>query len=122
MQTDDLNQQKYKKILPYLNEKQTRIVLAAEAESMGRGGLSKVSKLTGISRVTLNMGIKELAQSSTEEKIKNERIRKSGGGRKKATEKNKHLAKISLLLFQHIIFKIKQFQHIIQQTNSSLSL
>ena len=92
MQTDDLNQQKYKKILPYLNEKQTRIVLAAEAESMGRGGLSKVSKLTGISRVTLNMGIKELAQSSTEEKIKNERIRKSGGGRKKATEKNKHLA------------------------------
>jgi len=92
MQTDDLNQQKYKKILPYLNEKQTRIVLAAEAESMGRGGLSKVSKLTGISRVTLNMGIKELAQSATNDIIKNERIRKSGGGRKKATEKNECLA------------------------------
>jgi len=94
MQTDDLNQQKYKKILPYLNEKQTRIVLAAEAESMGRGGLSKVSKLTGISRITLNMGIKELALSATVDTLKNERIRKSGGGRKKATEKNKNLAKI----------------------------
>ena len=92
MQTDDLNQQKYKKILPYLNEKQTRIVLAAEAESMGRGGLSKVSKLTGISRITLNMGIKELALSATVDTLKNERIRKSGGGRKKATEKNKNLA------------------------------
>jgi len=94
MQTDDLNQQKYKKILPYLNEKQTRIILAAEAESMGRGGLSKVSKLTGISRITLNMGIKELALSATVDTLKNERIRKSGGGRKKATEKNKNLAKI----------------------------
>ena len=92
MQTDDLNQQKYKKILPYLNEKQTRIILAAEAESMGRGGLSKVSKLTGISRITLNMGIKELALSATVDTLKNERIRKSGGGRKKATEKNKNLA------------------------------
>ena len=76
MQTDDLNQAKYKKILPYLNEKQTRIVLAAEAESMGRGGLSKVSKLTGISRVTLNMGIKELALSLANDTLKNERIRK----------------------------------------------
>ena len=92
MQTDDLNQAKYKKILPYLNEKQTRIVLAAEAESMGRGGLSKVSKLTGISRVTLNMGIKELALSLANDTLKNERIRKSGGGRKKATEKDKNLA------------------------------
>jgi hypothetical protein len=92
MQTDDLNQAKYKKILPYLNEKQTRIVLAAEAESMGRGGLSKVSKLTGISRVTLNMGIKELALSPANDTLKNERIRKSGGGRKKATEKDKNLA------------------------------
>lgn len=94
MQTDKLIQMKYKKILPFLNEKQTRIVLAAEAESMGRGGLSKVSKLSGISRVTLNMGIKELASLSTKELGSNERIRKEGGGRKKATEKNKNLEKV----------------------------
>lgn len=93
MQTDNLIQLKYKKILPFLNERQTRIVLAADAESMGRGGLSKVSKLSGISRVTLNMGIKELALLSSNEVISKERIRKGGGGRKKATEKNKDLEK-----------------------------
>jgi len=94
MQTDKLIQMKYKKILPFLNEKQTRIVLAADAESMGRGGLSKVSKLSGISRVTLNIGIKELASISTKDLIINERIRKEGGGRKKETEKNKDLEKV----------------------------
>lgn len=93
MQTDKLIQLKYKKILPYLNEKQTRIVLAAEAESMGRGGLSKVSKLSGISRVTLNIGIKEL-DSLVSSEAPPERIRKEGGGRKKETEKNKNLEKV----------------------------
>lgn len=94
MQTDKLIQMKYEKILPFLNEKQTRIVLAADAESMGRGGLSKVSKLSGISRVTLNIGIKELASTSTKDLIINERIRKEGGGRKKETEKNKDLERV----------------------------
>ena len=94
MQTDKLIQMKYEKILPFLNEKQTRIVLAADAESMGRGGLSKVSKLSGISRVTLNIGIKELALTCTKDIIITERIRKEGGGRKKETEKNKDLEKV----------------------------
>jgi len=94
MQTDKLLQIKYEKILPFLNEKQTRIVLAADAESMGRGGLSKVSKLSGISRVTLNMGIKELSSITSKDLAGNERIRKEGGGRKKETEKNKDLEKL----------------------------
>jgi len=94
MQTDHLIQKKYKKILPYLNEKQTRIVLAADAESMGRGGLSRVSRLSGISRVTLNIGIKELTSKPTTELNTNERIRKEGGGRKKETDKNKNIEKV----------------------------
>lgn len=94
MQTDNLIRKKYKKILPYLNEKQIRIVLAADAESMGRGGLSKVSKLSGISRVTLNIGIKELASSSVRAVESRARVRKEGGGRKKETEKNKNLGKV----------------------------
>jgi len=94
MQTDKLIQLKYEKILPFLNEKQTRIVLAADAESMGRGGLSKVSKLSGISRVTLNIGIKELSSAPSSELRGKDRIRKEGGGRKKETEKNKDLEKV----------------------------
>jgi hypothetical protein len=94
MQTDKLIKIKYQKMVPFLNERQKRIVLAADAESMGRGGLSKVSKLSGVSRVTLNIGIKELASTSLADLSVNQRIRKEGGGRKKETNKNKDLGKI----------------------------
>ncbi len=94
MQTNNLIRTKYKKILPHLNEKQTRIVLAADAESMGRGGLSKVSKLSGISRVTLNIGIRELASVPEKKDATNARIRKADGGRKKKTKKNNNLEKV----------------------------
>ena len=95
MGTDILLKAKFDKILPLLNEKQRRMVLAAEAESMGRGGLFKVSKLSGVSRVTLNIGMQEIALPS---KIANssvkERIRKKGGGRKKKTAGDTNLKKI----------------------------
>lgn len=41
-------------LLPLLGEKETRLVLAADAKILGRGGLSKVASLSGVSRVTLN--------------------------------------------------------------------
>ena len=92
MQADILLEAKYEKILPLLNEKQKRMILAAEAESMGRGGLIKVSKLSGISRVTLNIGIKEIAAISSSKSLPTEeRIRNAGGGRKKKTEINENL-------------------------------
>ena len=83
MQSDIILKKKYEEILPILNEKQTRLILAAEAKSMGRGGLSKVSELSGMSRVTLNIGIKELASATRPGVVKKGRIRKEGGGRKK---------------------------------------
>lgn len=95
MQTEASLKLKYKKILPLLNEKQTRMVLAAEAESIGRGGLSKVAALSGISRVTLNAGAKEILNSAPADKpVANSRVRKEGGGRKKKTEQNKGTLKI----------------------------
>jgi transposase len=93
MQRDDLLKEKYDTLLPLLNEKQTRLVLAADAKSMGRGGLSKVAKLSGVSRVTLNAGLKDLA-SETKDKVSDKRSRKTGGGRKKATEKDIWLSKV----------------------------
>lgn len=92
--TETLLAIKYEKLLPFLNEKEKRIVLAADAESMGRGGLSKVSRISGISRVTLNLGKKELAFFDPITSSKTDRIRKVGGGRKKETEKNENLEKV----------------------------
>ena len=53
------------KILPYLDEHQTRLYLAAESESLGRGGITKISELTGVHRNTISAGIKDLNDDIT---------------------------------------------------------
>lgn len=92
MQTDILLQEKLTTFNNLLNEKDRRLVLAAEAKSLGRGGLSKVSKLSGISRVTLNAGMKELEENLIYTPVKSKN-RKEGGGRKKEIQKNVSLQK-----------------------------
>jgi len=79
---------KYKKIFPLLNEKQRRLVAASDAEFIGRGGIVKVSQASGMSRSTINIGMKELQSGSIAEK---ERSRKAGGGRKTLFETNPSL-------------------------------
>jgi hypothetical protein len=80
-------QDKLRKIAIILNEKQRRIVFAAEAEQLGRGGKSKISVLTGMSRSTLNVGFADLKSLSDNSLVvDNEKIRSFGGGRKKITE------------------------------------
>jgi hypothetical protein len=74
--------EKLEKISPYLNEKQRRIVYAAEAEQLGRGGKTLICNMTGISRPTLNQGLQELSGRS-ESPFDMKRIRKKGAGRKK---------------------------------------
>jgi len=73
---------KIKKIMPLLNEKQKRIYLASEAEAIGYGGISEISRLTGVSRTAITRGKKELEEENTVER-ETERLRKKGGGRKK---------------------------------------
>ena len=83
MVTDLQLQEKYKQLLPYLDEKTSRLYLASEALSLGRGGKVKVSKLAGVSRVRINKGISELESSiSDPSNVQVHRIRKEGGGRK----------------------------------------
>jgi transposase len=79
--------QAYNIMLQNLNEKQRRIYLATEALRIGFGGISKVSQESGISRVTITNGIKEVQRGVQA----NGRIRKEGGGRKRATEQKPQL-------------------------------
>ena len=69
-------------MLPLLNEKQKRIYLATEAESIGYGGISEVSRISGVSRVTITRGIQEKKEENIGLKETVD-IRKKGGGRKK---------------------------------------
>jgi transposase len=93
MQTEDLLREKYSLLLPHLNEKERRLVLASDAKSYGRGGLSLISKIVGVSRVTLNSGLRDLEKKIDSDKKNQKTIRKSGGGRKKETVKNVELQK-----------------------------
>lgn len=75
---------RYDRLKPYLNEKVKRLVLAAEAKSIGWGGIDRVSRATGASNDTISKGIKELDEEP--EVIESGKIRKPGGGRKKIIE------------------------------------
>ena len=77
-----------------LNERDRRIYFATEALRLGHGGISIVSKISGISRVTISHGIEEVKRGTS----LTERIRKAGGGRKKITNKYPQIRKeLSLL-------------------------
>ncbi len=87
MQDDKRLEEKFTLLLPHLDEKGKRLYLASESIGLGRGGISKTSKLTGFSRVTITAGIKELRYSVIKkEEFKS--IRKAGGGRKKSVVKD----------------------------------
>ena len=82
MDNDSKLTEKLRSILPYLNERQQRLLLAAEARSLGYGGVSQISRTTGISRPTIYRGLRELDQESEGLLL----IRQSGGGRKRIEE------------------------------------
>ena len=51
---------KYSALEIYFDERTRRIWGAVEARSLGRGGMSRVSEATGMSRATLQLGMKEI--------------------------------------------------------------
>src|SRR5438309_1264686 len=71
-------QKKLRRLWPHLNERSRRMLAAAEATEIGYGGVSLVSRACGLSRVTIMNGIRELDAPPLPE----ERIRRSGGGRR----------------------------------------
>jgi len=74
---------KYTMLSDSLNERQRRLWAATETLSLGYGAISAVSRATGISRVTITRGIKEIDEESH---LPPGRSRLSGGGRKKGCE------------------------------------
>jgi transposase len=70
-------------ILPFLNEKQRRLLAASEATSIGRGGIQILSEITGMDRKTIRRGVEDLKNKSKDV----DRVRAQGGGRKKIVDK-----------------------------------
>ncbi len=82
--------QRYEFIGVHLSEKDKRLWVASESNTIGRGGDTIVQQATGLSRVTISRGKKDL---DTKDSVSSKRIRKVGGGRKRLADKNPALIK-----------------------------
>jgi transposase len=89
MEDQSAIRRRHEMLQPLLDERSRRLVLAAEAAALGRGGIAAVARATGASRPMIARGISEI--ESTEEPLPKGRIRRSGAGRKRTVEQDPSL-------------------------------
>ena len=81
-------QQKFAQLRPVMDERLCRLWAAAEALALGHGGITLVSRATGVSRKRIGTGIRELRAAEVlapKGPARPARIRRPGGGRKPKT-------------------------------------
>ena len=83
MNDDSRLRQRLTTVLPHLNERQRRLLLAAEAQALGHGGIARVARAAGVSRPTIYRGLADLTQP-----VATARVRRAGGGRKRSSERD----------------------------------
>src|SRR6266699_1348662 len=71
---------RYRELSPVLDERGRRRFAATEARAYGYGGVSVVSRITGMARSTIARGVEEIIEDK--EPVETGRIRQPGGGRK----------------------------------------
>lgn len=92
---------KYVAIKSELDEKSRRLWAAAEANSIGHGGIKAVSRATGIAVSTIRIGQSEITLSSNIRKgNESRRIRRKGAGRKLLIEQDSELLELLDLLVE----------------------
>jgi len=79
---------RFKHVERYLDERTRRVLAAAEAKAAGRGGISEVARSTGVSRSAIRSGLKELRFNDESVPADLSRVRRPGGGRKRADAKD----------------------------------
>jgi len=84
MDTLEAIKEKYELLSGILDERGRRVWAAVEARYQAHGGISLVSKATGLSRTTIHAGVKDLGTGPNASK-QTVRIRQPGGGRKPLT-------------------------------------
>ncbi len=77
---------KFRALTVVMDERMRRRWAASEAIELGRGGVSCVAKATGMSRTTVLAGVREMKDQEDPQTSVQPRIRRPGGGRKKAEQ------------------------------------
>jgi transposase len=79
-------ERRWLRVLSTLNEAQARLYVAEKALELGRGGISRLAQLTGMSRPTIYKGAAELRAKRAVLPAQTGRIRQAGGGRKRVED------------------------------------
>jgi hypothetical protein len=87
---------KFGVILPHLDERQRRLYLASEARALGHGGIRLVARAAGVREATVSLGVGELESGA--EPLG--RVRRPGGGRKRAADLDRGLVPALLALVE----------------------
>jgi hypothetical protein len=82
MEIEAMIRSKYLLLSPALDERRRRLWAGAEARALGRGGIAQVQRATGMAFNTIYRGLREL---EAPELLVPDRVRRPGGGRKRAT-------------------------------------
>lgn len=73
---------KFAVLFPHLDERQRRLLMAAEARGLGHGGIRAVARAAGVSGTTVRKGLADLEAGQ----FLTGRVRRPGGGRKRVAE------------------------------------
>ncbi|MFJ3968726.1 ISAzo13 family transposase [Streptomyces parvus] len=73
---------KFAVLFPHLDERQRRLLMAAEARGLGHGGVRAVARAAGVSGTTVRKGMSDLETG----RFLTGRVRRPGGGRKRVTD------------------------------------
>ena len=82
---------KYRSLRAAMDERMRRQWAATEARDLGWGGVTAVAQATGMSRVTITAGLRELRQPAKQRAREAMRVRRPGGGRRAITESDPEL-------------------------------
>ncbi|MDA0823092.1 MAG: ISAzo13 family transposase, partial [Proteobacteria bacterium] len=92
MKTEAQIRRQYEQIKGTLHERARREWAGSEAMALGRGGIAEVHRATGMAPSTIGKGVRELCARETEAVVSPvQRVRRSGGGRKKKVDQNPQL-------------------------------
>ena len=67
------------RVMGELDERSRRLFAGLLARQIGRGGIQRILEVTGLSRMTIRLGLRECDESQLAEL---DRVRRAGGGRK----------------------------------------
>ena len=87
---------KFAVLFPHLDERQRRLLLGAEARSLGHGGIRAVARAAGVSETTVRRGVEEV--TAGEKPLG--RVRRPDGGRKRVAEVDRGLRPTLLTLVE----------------------